>query len=191
MDYKATPQSGKSYVHMWDVNSTVCFDGGFLVDKSTLPVGLEVLPKGTFMKVDLEERTASVIKTATLFEALTALATTVKVKKGALLIAADVIGTEAKHSVAGVINVANAEFDSFDIEANALGVLPIGETIQLSTADGLAINPDGVTFCNVDIDAEPSCSVIFRADGVIPEALPQAPTDAMISALKFFQFLKK
>jgi len=191
MDYKATPKSGKSYIHMWDVASTEVFDGGFLIDKSTLPVGLEVLPKGAFLKVDLTERTAAVVKTAILFEALTAEAVLVKVKKGSLLIATDVVGTEANHSVVGAINSVDPHFDSFPIVADALGVLPLGGALQLSTAAGVAINPDGLNFCNVDIDAEPSCSVIYQARGVVPEALPQATTDAIVSALKFVQFLKK
>jgi len=180
MDYQATPQSGKSYIHMWDVASTVVFVGGFLVDKSSLPLGLEVLPKGTFLKVDLTERKASVVKTAILYEAITALSTAVKIKKGSLLIATDVVGTGA-----------DPLFDSFPIVANALGVIALGGVVQSYTAAGVAINPDGLNFCNVDIDAQPSCSVIYEARGVVPEALPSAITDAIIGALKFVQFLKK
>jgi len=191
MDYQATPQSGKSYIHMWDVASTVVFVGGFLVDKSSLPLGLEVLPKGTFLKVDLTERKASVVKTAILYEAITALSTAVKIKKGSLLIATDVVGTGANKSVVGVITTTDPLFDSFPIVANALGVIALGGVVQSYTAAGVAINPDGLNFCNVDIDAQPSCSVIYEARGVVPEALPSAITDAIIGALKFVQFLKK
>ena len=64
MDYKETPQSGKSYIHMWDVASTEEFNGGFAIEKSNLPATQEKVLKGTFLKVDFNERIARVVKTA-------------------------------------------------------------------------------------------------------------------------------
>ena len=192
MDYKETPQSGYSYIHMWDVNSTKEFDGGFLFDKSTVPAGTARLPRGAFLKVDQVERKATLVKTAVLFEALTAVATAVKVKKGALLLATDILGAGTKSVLVGTIDTSNADYDSFAITANALGTLALGDTLQSFDAAGSsknAINPDGLNYAEVVIDAQPSCTVIFAADGIVTATLPQAATAAIKTALKFCQFL--
>lgn len=192
MDYKETPQSGYSYIHMWDVSSTKEFDGGFLFDKSTVPAGTVKLPRGAFLKVDQVERKATLVKTAVLFEALTAVATAVKVKKGALLLATDILGIGTKSVLVGTIDTSNADYDSFAITANALGTLALGDTLQSYDAAGSnknAINPDGLNYAEVVIDAQPSCTVIYAVDGIVTATLPQSATAAIKTALKFCQFL--
>lgn len=192
MDYKETAQSGNSYIHMWDVASTKEFDGGFLFDKTTVPSGTEKLPRGAFLKVDQVERKATLVKTAVLYEALTSVATTVKVKKGALLLATDILGAGTKSVVVGSINTSNADYDSFVIVANALGTLALGDVLQTYDAAGSdkkAVNPDGLNYAEVVIDAQPSCTVIFGALGIVTEMLPQGATAVIKSSLKFCQFL--
>lgn len=193
MHYTETAASGNSYTHMWDVASVKAFDGGFALDKSTLPAGTEKLPKGAFLKVDHTERTAKVIKTAVLHEAITDQSTTVKVKKGAMLVATDVLGTAAKAVTVGTINTSNADYDSFAIVANSLGALAIGAVLQTYDSAGasgkVAVNPDGLAICDVTLDTYPSCSVIFRADGVVKSALPQTVSTAIAAALSNIQFL--
>lgn len=188
MDYKVTPQSGNSYTHLWDVSTVEVYDGGFLLDKSNLPVAMKVVPRGAFMAVDLEERKASVVKTVELHEAVTAASTTVKVKKGSLLVKNDVIGVGEKSVTIGDINSSDSMFDSFDIEANALGAVAVGGVLQ-SFKDGKAVKVDGFNYTDVKIDAQPSVSVIFRVFKVESDRLPYPITDEIVSSLKHCQIL--
>lgn len=191
MDYKITPQSGNSYSHMWDVASTKTFDGGFLLDKSNLPAGLEKLPKGVFLKGDLNERIAKVVKTAVLQADVTG--TSVRVKKGSLLKSGDVVGIGDKAVAVGAINTSNAEYDSFTITADALGAAKAGD--MLISFDGTGegakpLLPNGLNPSDdVKIDAQPSVSIMYAADGIVKSRLPQAVTPEIESALKFCQFL--
>lgn len=130
MHQTVTPQSGNSYSHMWDVASAKTLDGGFLLDKTSVPVGTVKLPKGVFLKGDLTERKAVMIKTAVLHEAITAESTAVKIKKGALLVATDVLGIGGKAVVVGVVDTSNATYDSFTIIAGSLGALAKDSVLQ-------------------------------------------------------------
>jgi hypothetical protein len=56
-------------------------------------------------------------------------------------------------------------------------------------ADSYPVNPDGLCPVDVEIDAEPTVSVMFRADGIVETTLPQAVTPAIRAALPFCQFL--
>lgn len=193
MDFKQTAAGAKSYVHMWDVASVKPFDGGFAVDKTTIPAGTEKLPKGTFMKVDHTERLAKVIKTAVLHADVASTDTVVKVKKGAMLVATDILGTAAKAVTTGAIDTTNADYDSFAITANALGTLSAGAILQTYDSAGAsgktAVNPDGMLIADTVIDLNPTCTVIYRVDGVVKSALPQAVTTAIQTALSNVQFL--
>ena len=190
MEYTFTPQSGNSYTHMWDVASTEAFDGGFLFDKTTVPEGTTKLPKGVFLKVDFVERIATLVKTAVLYEAITLASTAVKIKKNSLLLATDTVAIGEKFVTVGAIDTSNALYDSFAITAEDLGALAIGTVLQSCDEEGTLINPDGMNYAEVLIDAEPSCNVIFKAYGIIPAALPQGVTDSIIAALKHCQFIK-
>lgn len=305
MNYSVTDQSGNSYTHMWDVASAKTFDGGFRLSTTELPDALKTLPRGTFLKVDHAERTATVVKTAVLHEAITAESTAAKIKKGALLVATDVLGIGTKAVVVGAIDTSNAAYDSFTIDAGSLGALAkdsvlqtygkasaggvkgvyelsitsnatAGDKISINgiefefasvagagkvvvgasasasaanldnvleqelaltsvfditysgvkviftqkvagvgaiptlvvtpessgtlaaaieqetagvAADSYPVNPDGLCPVDVEIDAEPTVSVIFRADGIVETTLPQAVTPAIRAALPFCQFL--
>lgn len=306
MNYSVTDQSGNSYTHMWDVASAKTFDGGFRLSTTELPDALKTLPRGTFLKVDHAERTATVVKTAVLHEAITAESTAAKIKKGALLVATDVLGIGTKAVVVGAIDTSNAAYDSFTIDAGSLGALakdsvlqtygkasaggvkgvyelsittnatagdkisingiefefaaaagagkvvvgasasasaanldnvleqelaltsvfditysgvkviftqkvagvgaiptlvvtPVESTGTLAAAieqetagvaaDSYPVNPDGLCPVDVEIDAEPTVSVMFRADGIVETTLPQAVTPAIRAALPFCQFL--
>lgn len=193
MDYSITAQSGNSYTHMWDVASTREFEGGFLFDKTTIPSTVTVLPKSALLKVDQTERKATLIKTAELYEAITALSTTVKIKKNSLLLATDVIGTSDIAVTVGTIDSSNADYDSFTIVADTFGALDAGTVFQTYDAAGAsgksAVNPDGMNYADVSLDTNPTCSVIYEAKGVVPSALYQPLTSAIKTALKFCQFL--
>lgn len=303
MHYTETAQSGNSYSHMWDVASMKTLDGGFLFDKTSVPAGTVKLPKGVFLKADFGERTAKMIKVAVLHEAITAASEVVKIKKGALLLATDILGIGIKAVVVGAVDTSNAAYDSFAIVAGSLGALGAGAvlqqfsaastggtkgvytltigtnptaddklsvngieytfaaaagegviavgatatataanlqdtleadnqdfvvkangaklvftqkvagvgaipaivvtkvegtgtlaaTIAQTTAGVLAsavpVNPDGLNPFEVEIDSQPSCSIMFRADGIVKSRLPQATTSAIEAALTHCQFL--
>jgi len=191
MDYKETAQSGNSYSHMWDVETTREFEGGFLFDKTTVPTGTLKLPKGVFLKVDHTERKATLVKTAVIHTALTAVATSVRILKGSMLLPTDIIGIGDAAVEVGTIDTSNADYDSFAIEADALGAHAAGTVLQQYTAetDGVAVNPDGLNYREIEFDAQPSCSVIYEARGIVVSRLPQAITTAIKTALKFMQFI--
>lgn len=190
MHTSVTPQSGKSYTHLWDVGTTREFEGGFLFNKATVPAGTEKLPKGILLKVDQVERKATMVKTAVLHEAITALSTAVKIEKGSLLLATDIIGNGTAGVEVGTIDTSNAAYDSFAITADDFGALAAGAILQqMTAAAGAVVNPDGFNYTEVTLDAEPTCSVIYEAKGIRTGNLPQGITSAIKTALKFCQFL--
>jgi hypothetical protein len=193
MDYKETAQSGNSYSHMWDVETTREFEGGFLFDKTTVPSGTLKLPKGVFLKVDHTERKATLVKTAVLAAAITAESTEVRIEKGSMLLATDVIGIGSAAVTVGAIDSSEEDYDSFDIVAQSLGTAASGAILQTYDSAGatgkVAVNPDGLNYREIDLDAQPSCSVIYEARGIVVSRLPQAITTAIKTALKFMQFI--
>ena len=190
-----TAQSGKSYTHLWDVDTTREFEGGFLFDKTSVPTGTLTVPKGAFLKVDQTERKAKLIKSAVLHKALLTTDTEVQLEKGSLLLATDVIGTGAIGITVGTIDASHADYDAITITANALGALSLGAVLQSYDSAGASgkvpVNPDGLNYREIEIatDTEPSCSVIYEARGIQSANLPQKVTDAIKTALKFCQFI--
>ncbi len=277
MQQKTTEQSGNSYTHMWDVATMKQFDGGFLLDKTCLPTGTEKLPKGALLKADFTTRKAVMVKTATLQANLAADGTTVKILKGHNLLKTDIIGINGNSVLVGTITTSNANYDSFTIDAGALGgalakeavlqqyteagastpevkklavvyeaitsdsvaikinkgsgiaegdtisyggtTLVLGEVTEAddydsfvittnkfgaisagavmqvytegSTNAGMPVNPDGLNPFEVLIDDEPTCSIMFRADGVITSLLPQGVTAEIKASLPNIQFLNE
>lgn len=188
MHYKETAQAGHSYLHLWDVASEKAYDGGFLLDTSSFPIGTKVVPKGTLVKCDLSERIAVPVKTVVLAEALTAEGTALKIEKGHNLIATDKIGTSTASVTVGTIDDSNENYDVITIEANALGALSEGDILQSHDTEGVIV-PNGLIHRDVEIDDETLCSVIFRADGIVISRLPQPVSPAIETALKDCQFL--
>lgn len=190
MDYKITPQSGNSYSHMWDVATMKTLDGGFLFNKATVPAGTEKLPKGVFLKADLTEQKAVIVKTVKLAKALLTTDTEIEIEKGHFLLATDKIGVGEKSITVGVIDTSDEAVDVITITADALGALAKGDVLQTYDANGV-VNPDGLNPVDVVLDAQPTCSIMFRADGIVKSRLPQATTVAIETALKDCQFLNK
>jgi hypothetical protein len=193
MHYKETAQSGKSYSHMWNVETTREFEGGFLFDKTSVPAGTEKLPRGVFLKVDHTERKAKLIKTAVLAAAIEAATTSVRIEKGANLLPTDVIGIGSAAVTVGTIDTSNSSYDSFTIQAGDLGTAASGAVLQTYDSAGssgkVPVNPDGLNYREIELDDQPSCSVIWKADGIVESRLPQAVTGAIKTALKFMQFI--
>lgn len=306
MHYKETAQAGNSYLHLWDVASIKTFDGGFLFDKTSIPEGTERLPKGVFLRGDFVERKATLIKTVKVTKAVAVSDTEVRIAKGHLLLATDIIGVAGKAILVGTIDTSNDDYDAITITAGALGAVAIntilqsysaassggvkgvfelevtanataGDKIQIAgieyefaaaidagkivigatvgetvanldnaleqelaltslynitfkgakitftqkvagvgaipelvvtptggtlaatiaqktpavPATGAPILPDGLNPVEVELDKEASCSIMFRADGIVTSRLPQAPTEEIKAALRDCQFLNK
>jgi hypothetical protein len=77
--------------------------------------------------------------------------------------------------------------------AESLGTAASGAILQTYDSAGatgkVAVNPDGLNYREIDLDAQPSCSVIYEARGIVVSRLPQAITTAIKTALKFMQFI--
>lgn len=190
MYFKRKEASGNSYTHLWDISTVRVYDGGFGLDKSNLPTDLNELPRGAILSVDLEERKARVIKTAELAETLTAESTKVKIGKGSLVDTGDTLGIGDKSVTVGALDTSNAGFDSFEIEANALGVAPIG-TILSTFKDGKPVKAAGFNSRDVKLLGEDSVSVVYAVDKVESSRLPYPITESIIADLKQCLILKK
>lgn len=188
MHYKETPQAGNSYLHIWDVASEKAFDGGFLLTTTSFPAGTEIVPKGTFLRGDLVNRTAVPVKTVVLAAAVLSTDTEVKIKKGHNLIATDKIGTDSASVTVGTIDTSSDDYDVITIVADALGALADGAVLQSHDASGVIV-PNGLLHRDVEIDDETPCSIVFRADGIVSSRLPQPVSTAIETALKDCQFL--
>lgn len=190
MYFKRKGASGNSYTHLWDISTVRVYDGGFGLDKSNLPTDLKELPRGAILSVDLEERTARVIKTAELAEALTAETTEAKIRKGSLVVVGDILGLGDKSVVVAALDTSDPSFDSFEIEANALGVAPIGAALA-SFKDGRPVKAAGFNSRDVKLLGEDSVSVVYAVDKVESSRLPYPVTESIIADLKQCLILKK
>lgn len=190
MYYKEKKASGNVHTHLWDISTIRNLDGGFGLDKSSLPANLKELPRGTVLAVDLDERVAKVVKAVELAEALKDDAVVVKVKKGSLISSGDVLGIGSKSVEVKDLKIANASFDSFAIEAGALGTAPLGAVLS-SYEGNNPVKADGFNSRDVKLLGEDSVSVIYAVDKVNAERLPYPITEGIISDLKQCLILKK
>ena len=183
MYFKRKEARGNSYTHLWDVSTERVYDGGFSLDKTNLPTEMKELPRGTILCVDLKERIARVIKTVELVETLTAESTKVKIRKGSLVKAGDILGVGGKSITVGVLDTSDAKFDSFEIEANALGTAKIN-TVLASYEEGNPIKAAGFNSRDVKLLGEDSVSVVYAVDKVESSRLPFPITESIIADLK-------
>ncbi len=152
------------------------------------------LPKDTVLQqyTAVGKTIPEVKKSAIIYEAVTTSTTVVKVNKGSGIAEGDTISFGGTTLVLGEIT-ADENFDSFVITANKFGAIPVGAVMQVysegSVNTGTPINPDGLNPFDVLIDDEPSCSIMFRADGVVKSRLPQGITPEIEEALNNIQFL--
>ena len=125
---------------LWREDTCEWFTGGFNLDKTNLPAGLEVLPKGTVLSLDIANRKATAVKTVRVTKAVTAADTEVQIAKGHILVATDIIGTAGKTVTVGAINTSNAGYDTITIVANALGVVANGAALESATSNDVGLN---------------------------------------------------
>jgi hypothetical protein len=159
--------------------------GGFKLVITGLNSG-DVLPAGTPIKIDESARTATVSKTAIVYEATSG--TSIKVKKGhqfqATNNAAKTLG-DAAYAVSA-IDASNAAYDVFTV-GTSLGALSVGDVLFQSSAAGAtaaaySVVPNALMLQPVPVVTdEPVAAVIHGT--VYQRRIPGITSD-MITALK-------
>lgn len=138
--------------------------------------------------------TPEIKKLAILYEAITDASEAIKINKGSGIAEGDTIEYGGTTLELGTITEGN-DYDSFVITANKFGAISAGAVMQVytegSTNAGVPVNPDGLNPFEVLIDDEPTCSIMFRADGVVTSLLPQGVTAEIKASLPNIQFLNE
>lgn len=138
--------------------------------------------------------TPEVKKLAILYEAITSASEAIKINKGSGIAKGDTIQFGGTTLKLGTITE-ETDYDSFVIAANKFGAISAGAVMQVyaegSTNAGMPVNPDGLNPFEVLIDDEPTCSIMFRADGVVTSLLPQGVTAEIKASLPNIQFLNE
>lgn len=158
--------------------------GGFTLVTTGLTSD-DVLPIGSPVKVDEAARTATLSKTATVFEATST--TTIKVSKGHQLKVGDNVAKTVGGAAYAItaIDTANASYDVLTV-GTALGSLNAGDVLFDSSAAGASAAairnmPSGLLHAPVKVGAAEGVSVVTR--GTVYErripGLIQAMKDAM------------
>lgn len=185
MYYNVTAQSGTSYAHLWDIETARQHEGGFLL--TGVPDGLDIVPRGTLVTVDTVNRTANVIHSAKVVEAVTASATSVKISKSSLISKGDVVGIGGKYVTVGAITSGD-EYNSFAITAGALGTIEAGDAL-ITYANGAAVKVGGFLSHDTENDANPVASVTFAAVGIHESEMPYGVGTDAKAQLNLCQFV--
>lgn len=160
--------------------------GGFNLDTTGLTAGT-IVPAGSAVGYDEATRVATLIKSATLVEALEATGKAVKVAKGHLFIAGDFIIANGKSTKINTINTSNADYDVLNVVAD-LGVTAEGTVLLQGAAEAgsnavLITEPKGLTYLSVKVPADDVVLVDVRLRGTIyarrAPALTQAVKDKL------------
>lgn len=167
-----TPDDPKKV--LWRESTCEWYTGGFQLDKANLPAGLTNLPKGTVVSIDFETRSAKVVKTVALYQALTATDTELRVSKSNILVQGDVIGTGGNTITVGAIDTSNAEYDAIAITAGELGELPAGTVLSESVSGTVGFN-----YAPKPLKGTVAVSATIQAYEIQGKNLPFPVTDAI------------
>lgn len=133
--------SGKDPVAkvLWPEESVYKATGGFTLDKTNLPDGIDFLPKGSLIAADFATRKAVVVKNAVVYEAAEAVATDVKIGKNHLLSVGDIVA-KAVGGTSYAITAIDTEAAAYDVitVGTALGALAVGDVLFESAEAGAA-----------------------------------------------------
>lgn len=167
--------------------------GGFALVITGLPLGV-VLPGGTPFSYDEAARTATPVKTATLYANATNVATVYQVKKGSAFIVGDFFATGAAGGAAyaiASIDTSNALYDAFTL-GTTLGVAATaGDLFYKSTATGATASAyptiNGLLYDDTVVTAGESVTIVWRAT-VYARRIPyNATIAAALPSVKFSQ----
>lgn len=155
----------------WDEKTCVRRQGGYLVDETAIPSGTKWLPKGAPMSL-LASGKVAVCKTAKVYEAAAASATSLKVSKGHLF----AVGDKVFGSTISAINSSNADYDVLTISALAKKA-----DKDAVVDDGTAANVIGLNYATIALDGQQSCTPTIQAYEIEEDSLPY-PINADIKA---------
>lgn len=158
----------------WNERTCVRRQGGFMIDKDSLPVGMKVLPKGAVLAIDASTSKAVFVKTAVAQADAASSATSLKVKKGHDL----VVGDKIAGSTISAINTSNASYDTLTVGALSASV-SADDVLNSDLGDGIV----GLNYAPVVIDEAPSCTVTLQAYDIDESTLPYAINAAIKSGL--------
>lgn len=159
---------------VWDAETCVRRQGGFVVDESTLPSDIKWLPKGAPLAYNSSTQKVVVCKTAKVYEAAAAQATSLKVEKGHLFKVGDKIGGSA----ISAINTTNKDFDTLTIAAISAKA-DKGAVLD----DGNASKVVGLNYATIPLDGQQSCTPTLQAYEIEEDTLPYPLNAAIKTAL--------
>lgn len=145
----------------WNERTCERRQGGFMIDKTSLPSGMKVLPKGAVMA--LSSGIAIYVKTAQAQADAASAATSLRVKKGHDLVVGDTIAG----STISAINTSNANYDTLTVTALSAAVTA-DDVLNSSLGDGIV----GLNYAPVVIDDQPSCTITLQAYDIDEATMP-------------------
>lgn len=146
----------------WNERTCVRRQGGFLVDKNSLPDGMKVLPKGAVMCAKSDGK-AAFVKTAVASAAVASAATFVKLVKGHGF----KVGDTVNGSAISAISTTAQNYDTLTVAALTAGIEE-GGIVCSSFGDGIL----GLNYAPVVIDDVPTCTVTLQAYEIDESTLP-------------------
>lgn len=169
------------------------FPGGGSLDTTGLVEGADVLA-GAIGKFDEATRKFSLLKLATVYEAASSSATSIKIKKGSHLAVGEYVGKSVGGAAFAIsaIDDSNAAYDTITV-GTTLGVaLVAGDQLFKSSATGasaaaLHVAPNGVLKYDVVAEANEGVSVIRRGT-VYNRRIPSAAGADVKAALPHIIF---
>lgn len=157
----------------WNERTCERRQGGYNIDKDSLPAGLKILPKGAVMAINSSGK-AILVKTAKTTAAAAANATSVKLEKGHGFVVGDTINGSA----ISAINTSNDSYDTCTIAALASAV-ESGEVVNSGFGNGIV----GLNYAPVVIKGDPSCTITLQAYDIDESTLPYPVNSAIKEAL--------
>lgn len=157
----------------WDEKTCVRRQSGFVVDETNLASNLRWLPKGAPLAI-LESGKVAVVKTAKLYEAAAASATSIKVYKSHALVTGNKIGG----STISAINTDNTNYDVLTI--SALSKKADKDSVL---DDGNASKVIGLNYATIELDGQQSCTPTVQAYEIDEDSLPYPLSDDIKTAL--------
>lgn len=148
----------------WNERTCERRQGGFTIDKTSLPTNMKVLPKGAVIALN-SSGNAILVKTAQAQADAASAATSLKVKKGHNLVVGDVIAG----STISAINTSNSSYDTLTV--TALGsAITANDVLNTSLGEGIV----GLNYAPVVIDDQPTCTVTLQAYDIDEDTMPYA-----------------
>ena len=171
---KSTPTDIKEA--LWWEETCVRRQGGYDLDTANLPTSLRWLPKGTVLAFDSTNGKAVVVKTATVYEAASKAATTLKVAENELLAVGDKIGGATISAISTADGVSTLTVDA------VASALKAGDVIGDSNSEGTIL---GLLYETNDLQDNdyPQVTVTLQAFEIEESTMPYPINDTIKKGL--------